>query len=142
MWWHGHDNAVLIFWTAIAIIVVARGYFRSQARMAKYRAMERMAEKGQPIPPEMVRETRYTAWDQGWERDREWETHFSVGSGVMLMCIGVALGVFFWALGGGGGFFQGEDVPHWLPFVGLFPFMIGFGRIIVAVTAPRREGPK
>src|ERR1700709_1815378 len=127
-----HENSALIFWAAIAIIVVARSYFRSQSRMARYRMMEARAKQGQPIPPEMMAEGRRSDW--GW--DREWDKHFSIGHGIMLMCIGVALSGFFWALSGGNGFFQGEGVPNWLPIIGIFPFMIGLGRVIIALTAP------
>ena len=134
MHWH-NDNSILIFWGAIAFIVVVRGYFRNQSRMARYRMMETLAQKGQPIPPEMMADNRRSTWDQGWEHG--WDRHFSIGHGIMLMCIGVALAGFFWALSGGGGFFHGEDVPSWLPFVGVFPFMIGLGRVIIALTAPR-----
>lgn len=135
-----HENSALIFWVAIAIIVVARSYFRNQARMARYRMMEALAREGKPIPPEMMMESRRSGWDHSWEYG--WNKHFSVGHGIMLMCIGVALAGFFWALSGGNGMFHDEDVPNWLPFVGAFPFMIGLGRVIIALTAPRGDKPQ
>jgi hypothetical protein len=139
MHWH-NENSTLIFWAAIAIIVVARSYFRNQSRMARYRMMEAMARQGQSIPPEMMADGRRSDWDHGW--DRGWDRHFTIGHGIMLMCIGVAVSAFLWAMSGGGGFFHGEDVPNWLPLVGAFPFMIGLGRVIIGLTAPRWEKPK
>ena len=46
------------------------------------------------------------------------------------MCIGMALAVFFWAMGGGGNLVEGEQMPNWLPFIGIFPFMVGLARFL------------
>jgi hypothetical protein len=45
----------------------------------------------------------------------------------------VALALFFWAMSGGGNIFEGDRVPSWLPFVGIFPFMIGLARLLAGV---------
>jgi hypothetical protein len=31
---------------------------------------------------------------------------------------------------GGGDYFDGERMPSWLPFIGVFPFMIGLARLL------------
>jgi hypothetical protein len=120
----------LITWTAIVIIVLVRGYFRHQTRVARYRLYETMAEKGQTVPPDTLAQMeRHDC------RDRT-----SVGSGITLMCVGVGLGIFFWALSGGYGFFHHpSNVPDWLMFVGVIPFMIGLGRVLSAVFDKPRQ---
>ena len=46
-----------------------------------------------------------------------------------MMCIGVAVAVFFWAMGSTG--FDGDhSVPAWLPVVGIFSFMVGLARVL------------
>jgi hypothetical protein len=120
----------LITWTAIVIIVLVRGYFRHQTRVARYRLYETMAEKGQTVPPDTLAQMeRHDC------RDRT-----SVGSGITLMCVGVGLGIFFWALSGGYGVFHHpSNVPDWLMFVGVIPFMIGLGRVLSAVFDKPRQ---
>jgi hypothetical protein len=51
-------------------------------------------------------------------------------SGIFLMCVGIALAIFFWAMGGGGDFFVGDHMPNWLPVIGIFPFMVGLARLL------------
>ena len=63
-----------------------------------------------------------------------------VSAAIILMFIGVALAVFFWALGGGGNLFHGEHVPNWLPVIGIFPFAIGLGKLIGLIF--ERRPPK
>lgn len=121
-------SSSVIFWVAIVLIVIVSNFFRHQSRVAKYKMMETLAEKGQTISPDLLR-------DMG--NGREYHNHGPVSSGIFLMCIGIALAVFFWALGGGGNFFQGEHVPNWLPVIGIFPFMIGLARLLGGFTDRR-----
>lgn len=127
----GNYAGTLITWTGIVIIVLVRSYYRSQTRMARYRLYETMAEKGQTVPPETLAQMERQDC-----RDRS-----SVGSGITLMCVGVGLGVFFWALSGGHGLFHHQsDVPDWMMFVGVIPFMIGLGRVLsAAFDKPRKS---
>ena len=120
-----------IFWGFILLIVLITSFFRHQSRTAKYRLLEKLAEKGQTLSPELL-----GSLASGNGRDIERYSN-PVGSGIFLMCIGIALAVFFWALGGGGNFFQGEHVPNWLPVIGIFPFMIGLARLLSALTDRR-----
>jgi hypothetical protein len=116
---HGQD-ATLIFWGAIVLIVFAANFFSYRAQASRHRMMETLAEKGQPIPPELYANTRpYHRYGS------------PVQTGIFLMCIGVALAVFFWAMSGGGELFDsGGNVPHWLPVIGIFPFMVGLARLL------------
>ncbi|MGH6871051.1 MAG: DUF6249 domain-containing protein [Rhizomicrobium sp.] len=122
---HGHDwTSVAIFWGAVVAIVFCGNFFSYRERSSRYRAIEKMAEKGQQIPPEMLsgrmhRGMRYYG--------------SPIWHGVYLMCCGVALFVFFWAMTGGGNYFSGEGVPNWLPFIGVFPFMIGLARLLAGI---------
>jgi hypothetical protein len=114
-------DVVAIFWIAVVFIVFVTSFFRYRERASRHRMIETLAEKGQPVPPEML---------AGNDNDHSYRHGNTIGSGVFLMCIGIALAVFFWALGGGGNFFNGEGVPNWLPVIGIFPFMTGLARII------------
>lgn len=114
-------NVILIFWGAIVLIVFFTGFFRLLERVSRHRMIEALAEKGQPIPADML---------AGTDRDMPYRYGNTIGSGIFLMCIGIALAVFFWAMGGGGNLFDGAGMPNWLPIIGIFPFMIGLARIL------------
>jgi hypothetical protein len=117
---HGYESTV-IFWTAIVLIVFFSSFFSYRARAHRYRVIETLVEKGQPIPPELL--SRDDHYRHGY--------YSSVQQGIFLMCIGVALAVFFWAFGGGFG--DGEHIPGWLPVVGIFPFMVGLARLLGSI---------
>jgi dolichol kinase len=124
-------GSTAVFWGFILLIVLITSFFRHQSRKAKYRLLEKLADKGQTLSPELL-----GSLTSNNIRDYE---RFSnpIGSGIFLMCIGIALAVFFWALGGGGNFFHGENVPNWLPVLGIFPFMIGLARLLSSLTDRR-----
>ncbi len=113
-------SVVVIFWAAIAFMVAITSFFSYRAQASHHRMLEKLAEKGQPIPPEML-----TGGDREHRRYRT-----PIQSGILLMCVGVALAVFFWAMGGGGAILDGDRMPNWLPVIGIFPFMIGFARLL------------
>jgi predicted anti-sigma-YlaC factor YlaD len=115
---HGWESTI-IFWGAIVAIVLVGNYFSYKTQASRHRMMETMAEKGQPVPPELI-----TAG-----RDR-YRYHNPIQSGIFLMCIGIALAVFFWAMGGGGNLVEGDRMPNWLPVIGIFPFMVGLARFL------------
>lgn len=121
---HGHDvTVVAIFWIAVVAIVFFGNFFSYRERSSRYRAIEKMAESGQQIPPELLNGRLHRARHYG----------SPIWHGVYLMCVGVALFVFFWAMTGGGNYFSGEGLPSWLPFVGIFPFMIGLARLLAGI---------
>jgi hypothetical protein len=112
-------NATVVFWGAIVLFVLIGSYFKYKTRTSEHRMLETLAEKGQSLTPEML-----SRLGNG-HRDRT-----SVSGAIILMFIGIAIAVFFWAMGGGGALFEGEHVPNWLPVIGIFPFAIGLGRLI------------
>ncbi|HVZ90438.1 MAG TPA: DUF6249 domain-containing protein [Rhizomicrobium sp.] len=114
---HGLESTI-IFWGAIVLIVVAANYFSYKNLSSRHRMVEKLAEKGQPIPPELLRGRDYYRYRS------------PVQSGIFLMCVGIAIALFFWAMTGGGDYFDGEHMPSWLPFIGVFPFMIGLARLL------------
>jgi len=113
-------SIIAVFWAAIIVIVFLSQFFWYRERTNRYRMIEKLADKGQPIPPELL------AGGRGYHS----RYGSSIQSGIFLMCIGVALAVFFWAMSGGGGFGGGDHAPSWLPVIGVFPFMIGLARVV------------
>ena len=90
--------------------------------------LETLAEKGQQISPELL-----ASISNGKSVRRN-----SPQSGIFLMCIGIAIAVFFWALTGGGNPFMGEHIS-WLPVIGIFPFMVGLARLLGGISPGRDE---
>ncbi len=133
---HGNGLIIsLIFWGAIVAIVFVGNFFSYRERTSRHRMIEKLADKGQPIPPELLAGNgrgNYYDGSRGWHRR-------SLSGGIYLMCVGVALALFFWAMSGGYNFFGGNNwfggdhVPSWLPFVGIFPFMVGLSRVIAHI---------
>jgi len=114
------NSSSLIFWGAIVAIVVVSNFFSYRAQASRHRMMETLAEKGQPVPPEMFA-----------GRHDDYRYRSPIASGIFLMCIGIALAVFFWAMTGGGvPFDEHGHMPSWLPVIGIFPFMVGLARLL------------
>lgn len=122
-----HLIVIAIFWLAIVAIIFFNSFFRYRERASRHRMIETLAEKGQPIPPEYLPAT------SDYVGRHYYRYRHPVQSGIYLMCIGVALFLFFWAMSGGGNIFDGERVPNWLPFIGIFPFMIGLARLLAGL---------
>jgi Domain of unknown function (DUF6249) len=127
-------SVVAIFWIAIVAIVFCGSFFSYRERASRHRMIEKLAEKGQTIPPELLMGN-----GRGYDGYRGWRYGNSLTSGLYLMCVGVALALFFWALTGGYNYFGsndvfgGDHVPNWLPVIGIFPFMLGFARVLAWV---------
>lgn len=124
---HG-TPATLILVLGVVVIVFMTQFFSYRERASRHRVIETLAEKGQPIPPELLTSGRHSL-DSRYNNP--------IQSGIFMMCVGVALAVFLWAMNGGGNFFDGEHVPNWLPFVGIFPFMVGLARVIAGIVERR-----
>jgi len=118
----------VVFWGAIVLLVFISGLFRYLTRSSQHRMLERLAEKGQTLSPELLGRL-----GNGNGHDSK----NSVSGAIILMFIGVALAIFFWALGGGGNLFEGEHIPNWLPVIGIFPFAIGLGRLVGMIFEKR-----
>jgi len=117
------ETIAVTFWTVIGIVIVANGYFVYQVRMARYRVMQTLADKGQPVPLELFSGPVRQA-PVGLMR-----------AGIILVCLGAALGTFFWSMTGFHGPIEGAS---WLPSVALFPLMIGIGLLLMARLERRR----
>jgi hypothetical protein len=130
-----HLGPSVIFWGAVLLICFFTSLFGYLERRSRYSAIEKMVEKGQTVPPEML--NRYGV---SYGR-RDWHYQHPAVSGIYLMCVGVALAVFFWAMQGGGELFDGERMNHWLPVIGIFPFMIGLARLLGSAIDRRPPNP-
>jgi len=116
-----------VLWAGVVCIVLIGNYFSYKRRESRDRLLEKLAERGQPLPPNAF---------------AEWRDRNSFTSSFILISMGVAVALFFWALSGGGGRFTGEaGVPDWLPVLGVFPILIGIARLAGAL-ADRRKPPQ
>ena len=122
----------VVFWGAIVLLVFISGLFRYLTRSSQHRMLERLAEKGQTLSPELLGRL-------GNGNGHEDRHGSPIQSGIFLMCIGIALAVFFWAMGGAGNPFTGEHIS-WLAVIGIFPFMVGLARLLGGLT--ERRPPK
>jgi hypothetical protein len=111
----------VVFWAVIGVVVVANGYFVYQVRMARYRVMQTLAEKGQPVPAELFNGAVRTA-------------HSGMMRGaIVLLCLGIALATFFWSMTSVSIFHGPIESALWLPTLGLFPIMLGFALLLMAL---------
>jgi len=118
---------LVIIWGSILGLVFIVMFFKYLGRRSKYRLLETLAEKGQTLTPEMM-----AGLTNG--HDRGASDKNPVTSGIFLMCIGIALAVFFWGMNGFENPFQGGS---WLPVIGIFPFMTGLARLLGAFSERR-----
>jgi hypothetical protein len=118
--------AVVAFWVVIGIVLVANGYFVYQVRMARYRVMQTLADKGQPVPVELFTGVLRQA-PVGLIR-----------GGIIMTCLGLALGTFLWAMTAQSVFAGPIQNVGWLPTVALFPIMIGVALLLMAMFDRRR----
>lgn len=115
----------VIFWVVIGIVIVANGFFVYQVRMARWRVMQTLADKGQPVPIELFHGPARQA-PLGLLR-----------GGTILVALGVALGAFFWSMTAQS-LFHGPIVDaNWLPTIALFPIMIGVALLVMAMFERR-----
>ena len=116
----GFVFVAIVFWAAIALVLVANGYFVFQVRMARYRVLQTLADKGQPVPVELFNGPRRSA-PVGMMR-----------GGIILSAIGIALMTFFWSMTAQSWFHGPIESASWLPTIGFFPFMIGVALLVMA----------
>jgi len=122
----GFIAVAIMFWVVIGTVLVANGYFVYQVRLARYRVMQTLADKGQPVPLELFNGPRRSA-PVGLMR-----------GGIVLVCIGVSLMMFFWAMTDQSTFHGPIENASWLPTIGFFPFMIGVALLIMAMFERHR----
>jgi Domain of unknown function (DUF6249) len=116
----------VMFWAVIGVILVANGYFIYQVRMARYRVMQTLAEKGQPVPLELFNGPRRAA-PVGMLR-----------GAIILLSLGAALSTFLWSMTAQSIFHGPIENVMWLPTIGLFPMAIGFALLLMAMIERRR----
>jgi lipopolysaccharide export LptBFGC system permease protein LptF len=119
---------LVIIWGAILGLVFIISLFKYLSRRSKYRLLEKLAEKGQSLTPEMM-----AGIANGHDRANAADKN-PIASGIFLMCIGVALAIFFWAFEGGGVPFANGN---WFIVIGIFPFMVGLARVLGAAFERR-----
>lgn len=124
-----------LFWILVFSVPIASIVFRSLERIFRYRALERMAEHGQPIPPDLIDRADFASY--GAYRARP----SSFARGIVPICVGIAIVVFFWAMGSSGQI-HGLRGETWLPFIGIFPIMYGIGVLITAYFERRFPGDR
>lgn len=121
-------HPLIIIWGAILLLVFIVSLFKYLGRRSQYRMLEKLAEKGQTLSPELL------AGMTGNGQKSPDDIRRPIPSGIFLMCIGIALAVFFWAMQGGG-------IPlandNWLAVIGIFPFMVGLARVLGAALDRR-----
>ena len=116
-----------IIWTGIVGIIFVVMLFKFLGRRSRYRMIEKLADKGQTLTPEMI------AGLTNGHNDSHNRSPLS--SGIFLMCIGVALTIFFWGTTGFQDILHGGAMPT---VIGVIPFMVGLARVLGAVF-DRRE---
>ena len=115
---HSFVDASVVFWGAIVLFVLIGNYFGYKTRVSKHRMMEKLAEKGQTLSPELL-----ASLGNGDERINP------VTGAIFMLLMGVALAVFLWCMTDNASFWN-EHLPNWLPVIGIFPFIIGLSRLI------------
>jgi hypothetical protein len=131
-------NGGMIFWIVIGVISVAAIFFRYRESVSRDETIRMLAEKGQPIPPELI-----GGESQGsWTRDGNTHYHFHYRrrhpfrAGVILVCVGIALYVssFGWHHGA-------DEWGNWHISGAIFPLMIGIALLIIGVFERRPPPP-
>ena len=116
----------IVFWAVIGFVFVANGYFVYQVRMARYRVMQTLAEKGQPVPLELFNGPRRAA-PVGMTR-----------GGIVMVALGISLMTFFWSMTAQSIFHGPIESASWLPTIGFLPFMIGVALLVMAMIERRQ----
>jgi hypothetical protein len=125
---HGIVVAVT-FWLVIGAIVIATLFFRYKARADRMKLLQTLAEKGQPIPPELL---------NGALGSTQTGPVNYITRGVVLVSIGLAMIVFFAVAGGAfAGTMHGDDWAG--PVLGAFPLFLGLAYLGIGVYQ-RRHG--
>ncbi|MBS0471742.1 MAG: hypothetical protein JSR60_11770 [Proteobacteria bacterium] len=116
----GIVTVATVLWIVLGLVFIANGFFVYQVRMARYRVMQTLAEKGQPVPPELLGGSVRRA-HAGMMR-----------GGIILIGLGAAFGVFLWAMTEQS-MFHGPVGANWLPTLALFPLLLGLSLVLLAI---------
>jgi amino acid transporter len=107
-----------VMWIAIGVIAVAAIIFRYLERSSRDETLRMLAEKGQPIPPELLHEGSYRGG--------------SIRPGMILMAVGAGAAIMFWGMTGFETAGMGEH-SSWLWTLGAIPFLIGAALFVTAI---------
>ncbi|HEY1709791.1 MAG TPA: DUF6249 domain-containing protein [Rhizomicrobium sp.] len=121
----------IIFWGSIAIVAIAAIVFRFLELHSRNKTLQVLAEKGHPIPPEI-----FTSSTINYHR-----TANSFRAGIILMALGIATAIFFYAMTSDSIFAGPITGVNWLPALGVPPFMLGLALFIIAVLERRVPPP-
>ncbi len=118
-----------IFWIVIGAIVIAAIYFLQKGRADRIKLLQTLAEKGQPIPPELLNEV-------DWGKSKGGVNY--IARGIVLISIGLAMILFFLAaIGVFSGTVERDNILP--PFLGAFPLFIGLAYLGIGLYQ-RRHG--
>lgn len=117
----------VVFWLVIGAIVIAAIYFSHKTRTDRIRLLQTLAEKGQPIPPELLSGVDWGGSKGGVNY---------VARGIILISIGLAMVAFFLAARFSGG---GGHSSLVAPFLGAFPLFLGLAYLGIGLYQ-RRHG--
>lgn len=128
----------VIFWLVIGAIVIATLYFRYQTRADRMKLIQALAERGQPIPPELFQSILGNAQPGPTDYIARGVPANYITRGVLLISIGLATILFFLAAVGAfsGTMDRGDFVA---PLLGAFPLFLGLAYLGIGVYQ-RRHG--
>src|ERR1700678_1204542 len=102
-----HFGPSALFWVVILIIVFITTFTGYLDRRNRYRVIEKMIDTGKTVPPEMLSRHQLPYDRHGWRYQHP------ASSGIFLMCMGVAIAIFFWAMQGGGELINDGEMNYW-----------------------------
>jgi hypothetical protein len=119
-----------VFWVVIGTIVVVAIYFKQKGTADRIKLLQILAEKGQPIPPELLN-------GAAWGKSKGSVNY--IARGIILISIGLAMICFFLATIGAftGTIKDPEEIVA--PFLGAFPLFIGLAYLGIGLYQ-RRHG--
>jgi hypothetical protein len=115
----------IVFFTMIGAVLIAFLYYR--AHMHTDKVLQSLAEKGMPIPTELFRKA-----------DMQSVRSQYLARGGILLSVGFATAIFFWAMTSGNFGPRLED-RLWLPFLGVFPLFGGIACIVIGISQRPHE---
>lgn len=129
----------MIFWIVVGVIAVAAIFFRYRESVSRDETIRMLAEKGQPIPPELLGGESAGVW----RGDGQAHYHFHYRrrnpfrTGIILVCVGIALmfSTSEWRNG------HGFDPANWHISGAIFPLMIGVAFLIIGLVERRPPPP-
>lgn len=133
-------DAGMIFWIVIGVIAVSAIFFRYRESVSRDETIRMLAEKGQPIPPELLGGETHGSWS----RDGNTHYHFyyrrrnPFRAGIILICVGIA--IFISSSGWHHGDLSPDDWGHWHTGA-IFPLMIGVALLVIGLFERRPPPP-